>query len=119
MKVASHIVLGLTASSIADLEDFCAPIRRLEGGTPAQDPPVVNPIGAPYQDPNQPTWLRVEDLLSRMPLREKQAQLMQGELERWVNFDTGEFNVTGMKDHMFYHPSMLRGKSAPIESAIL
>ncbi|RAH47118.1 glycoside hydrolase [Aspergillus brunneoviolaceus CBS 621.78] len=46
-------------------------------GSPPRDPPIVNPTRAPYQDPNLETVLRVEDLLSRMPMREKMAQLMQ------------------------------------------
>ncbi|RAK81877.1 glycoside hydrolase [Aspergillus fijiensis CBS 313.89] len=78
-------------------------------GSPPRDPPIVNPTRAPYQDPNLETVLRVEDLLSRMPMREKMAQLMQGELDRFVDFDTGYVNETAMKDHMFYHSSMLRG----------
>jgi hypothetical protein len=32
-----------------------------------------------------------------------------GDIAYWVNFDTGEVNVTAMKDHMFYHSGMLRG----------
>ncbi|PYH44080.1 glycoside hydrolase [Aspergillus saccharolyticus JOP 1030-1] len=77
-------------------------------GSPPRDPPIVSPARAPYQDPNLETALRVEDLLSRMPMREKMAQLMQGELDRFVDFDTGYVNQTAMKDHMFYHSSMLR-----------
>jgi hypothetical protein len=49
-----------------------------------------------------------------MPMREKMAQLMQGELEKWVDFKTGQFNISGMKDHMFYHSGMLRGKGSLI-----
>jgi hypothetical protein len=32
-----------------------------------------------------------------------------GDIADWVDFETGEFNVSGMKDHMFYHSGMLRG----------
>ncbi|KAL2784742.1 glycoside hydrolase superfamily [Aspergillus keveii] len=67
---------------------------------PPRNPPIVNPTRALYQDPEQETALRIEDLLSRMPMREKMAQLMQGDIAYWVNFDTGEVNVTAMKDHM-------------------
>lgn len=36
---------------------------------------------APYKDPSLPVEARVEDLLSRMTIEDKTAQLMQG--ERW------------------------------------
>lgn len=55
-------------------------------GSPPRDPPIVNPTRAPYQDPNLETVLRVEDLLSRMPMREKMAQLMQGHLDDTPTF---------------------------------
>ncbi|KAJ5657145.1 uncharacterized protein N7484_000794 [Penicillium longicatenatum] len=100
--------MGLTASSVSRLRDESLSSQALSGKVPPRDPPILNPIRAPYQDFNQPTWLRVEDILSRMPIREKMAQLMQGELEKWVDFRTGEFNISGMKEHMFYHSGMLR-----------
>lgn len=109
MKIAEQFVISLAASSVVTPDFECSSANTLPGEIPPRDPPIVNPVRAPYQDPNQETWLRVEDLLSRMPMREKMAQLMQGELERWVDFDTGKFNISGMKDHMFYHSGMLRG----------
>lgn len=38
-------------------------------------------IDAPYKDPSLPVEARVEDLISRMTIEDKTAQLMQG--ERW------------------------------------
>ncbi|KAJ6126971.1 hypothetical protein N7523_002583 [Penicillium sp. IBT 18751x] len=118
MKIIEQVVLGLAAFRIADPEDEWFSPTTLPGKIPPRDPPIVNPVRAPYQDPNQPTWLRVEDLLSRMPMREKMAQLMQGEMKNWVDFETGEFNISGMKDHMFYHSGMLR-VSHPLTTAEL
>jgi hypothetical protein len=69
-------------SQVSCLQEPLIPGRYDHGAGPAppRNPDIVNPTRAPYQDPAQPTWLRVEDLLSRMPIREKMAQLMQGTL---------------------------------------
>lgn len=109
MRLTECLFVCLAGCSLASVVPHGQTVLHLPGEFPPRNPPIVNPIRAPYQDPKQPTWLRVEDLLSRMPMREKMAQLMQGELEKWVDFTTGEFNISGMKVHMFYHSGMLRG----------
>ncbi|KAL1306299.1 hypothetical protein AAFC00_004383 [Neodothiora populina] len=53
-----------------------------------------------YKDASQPVEARVQDLLSRMTLEEKVAQLMQGDLGNWLNTTTGAFNRTGLVDNM-------------------
>ncbi|GES65671.1 glycoside hydrolase [Aspergillus terreus] len=116
MRLTDCLFVCLAGCSLASVAPHGQTALRLPGEIPPRNPPIVNPIRAPYQDPKQPTWLRVEDLLSRMPMREKMAQLMQGELEKWVDFRTGEFNISGMKDHMFYHSGMLR-VSHPLTTA--
>ncbi|KAG2415815.1 hypothetical protein HFD88_007007 [Aspergillus terreus] len=116
MRLTDCLFACLAGCSLASVVPNGQTVLRLPGEIPPRNPPIVNPIRAPYQDPKQPTWLRVEDLLSRMPMREKMAQLMQGELEKWVDFTTGEFNISGMKDHMFYHSGMLR-VSHPLTTA--
>ncbi|PYI33826.1 glycoside hydrolase [Aspergillus indologenus CBS 114.80] len=69
---------------------------------------VTNATRALYQDPNLETAVRVEDLLSQMTLREKMAQLMQGEMNGFVDFETECVNKSAMRTHMFNHTGMLR-----------
>lgn len=63
---------------------------------------------APYKDPSLPVETRVSDLLSRMTIEEKTAQLLQGDISNWLNTTTGAFNRTGLevnfdqKAGMFY-----------------
>lgn len=39
---------------------------------------------------------RVADLLSRMTVADKTAQLIQGDISNWINTTTNEFNATGL-----------------------
>lgn len=63
---------------------------------------------APYKDPSLPVETRVSDLLSRMTIEEKTAQLMQGDVSNWLNTTSGAFNYSGLvqnfeqKAGMFY-----------------
>ncbi|RPD54124.1 glycoside hydrolase [Lentinus tigrinus ALCF2SS1-7] len=55
-----------------------------------------------YKDPNASIEDRVNDLLPRMTLEEKVAQLIQGDMNGWMNFndpldDTLTFNETGLE----------------------
>jgi hypothetical protein len=88
MKVVNQVVAVLSATELSiphnafiPLPDGtfpCATEDPVLRSIPPRNPPIVNPTRALYQDPEQETALRVEDLLSRMPMREKMAQLMQG-----------------------------------------
>jgi beta-glucosidase len=63
---------------------------------------------APYKSPSLPVETRVQDLLSRMTIEEKTAQLMQGDISNWLNTTSGAFNYSGLvtnfeqKAGMFY-----------------
>lgn len=63
---------------------------------------------APCKDPSLPVETRVSDLLSRMTIEEKTAQLMQGDVSNWLNTTSGAFNYSGLvqnfeqKAGMFY-----------------
>ncbi|KAL9091062.1 MAG: hypothetical protein Q9165_004989 [Trypethelium subeluteriae] len=66
---------------------------------------------APYRNPNLPVETRVQDLLDRMTMQEKAAQLMQGDISNWLNTTygtNGAFNYSGLvqnfqqKAGMFY-----------------
>lgn len=49
-----------------------------------------------YKNPAAPVEDRVQDLLSRMTLQEKVAQLIQGDITNFINETTGEFNASGL-----------------------
>jgi beta-glucosidase len=51
---------------------------------------------APYKDRSLAVEDRVQDLVSRMTIEEKTAQLMQGDISNWLNTTTGIFNHSGL-----------------------
>ncbi|KAH7036694.1 glycoside hydrolase family 3 protein [Macrophomina phaseolina] len=53
-----------------------------------------------YKNPSAPVEDRVQDLLSRMTLQEKVAQLIQGDITNFINQTTGEFNASGLAWNM-------------------
>ncbi|TKA34370.1 hypothetical protein B0A50_00352 [Salinomyces thailandicus] len=74
-------------------------------GTSSSSSSLAN---APYRDPSVPIEDRINDLISRMTIREKASQLMQGDISNWLNTTSGAFNFTGLslnfeqKAGMFY-----------------
>ncbi|KAH7090747.1 glycoside hydrolase superfamily [Paraphoma chrysanthemicola] len=52
---------------------------------------------ATYKDASAPIEARVSDLLSRMTIEEKTAQLIQGDISNWINTTTNAFNRTGLE----------------------
>jgi len=85
--------------------------------------------GAIYKDASQPVEARVQDLLSRMTIQEKMAQLMQGDISNWINTTSGAFNQSGlvanmeMKAGQFYvgyvvDPATTTREDAMIDSSI-
>ncbi len=50
-----------------------------------------------YKDPNSSVDDRVVDLLSRMTIEEKTAQLVQGDIRNWLNETDGSFNQSGLE----------------------
>ncbi|KAL5360398.1 glycoside hydrolase superfamily [Aspergillus floccosus] len=53
-----------------------------------------------YKDPSASIDDRVSDLLGRMTIEDKMAQLMQGDVGNWMNSTTGAFNYTGLVENM-------------------
>ncbi|KAF2262124.1 glycoside hydrolase [Lojkania enalia] len=51
---------------------------------------------ATYKDPTASIEDRVSDLLSRMTIEEKTAQLVQGDISNWINTTTNAFNYSGL-----------------------
>lgn len=56
--------------------------------------------GALYKNPNAPVEARISDLLSRMTIEDKTAQLMQGDISNWINTTTNAFNYSGLVTNM-------------------
>ncbi|KAL1792382.1 hypothetical protein ACET3X_008889 [Alternaria dauci] len=52
---------------------------------------------ATYKDASAPIEDRVADLLSRMTIEEKTAQLIQGDISNWINVTTNVVNETGLE----------------------
>lgn len=52
---------------------------------------------ATYKNPDASIDERVSDLLSRMTLEEKTAQLIQGDISNWINTTTKAFNSSGLE----------------------
>ena len=59
-----------------------------------------NTTTAIYKDPDLPVDDRVADLLARMTIEEKTAQLVQGDVRNWLNDTDGSFNETGLEWNM-------------------
>ncbi|KAJ5833616.1 hypothetical protein N7474_001927 [Penicillium riverlandense] len=53
-----------------------------------------------YKNAKAPVDERVKDLLGRMTIEDKMAQLMQGDITNWMNQDTGAFNYSGLEANM-------------------
>ncbi|KAB8299056.1 hypothetical protein EYC80_001181 [Monilinia laxa] len=53
-----------------------------------------------YKDPNASVDDRVADLLSRMTIEDKTAQLIQGDISNWRNMTDGRFNGSGLAWNM-------------------
>ena len=51
---------------------------------------------APYKNRSLAVEDRVQDLVSRMTIEEKTAQLMQGDISNWLNTTSGTFNHSGL-----------------------
>lgn len=55
-----------------------------------------------YKSPNATIDDRVSDLLSRMTIQDKAAQLVQGDISNWINTTDGSFNTSGLEWSMEY-----------------
>lgn len=81
-----------------------APALLLAAGTQglAQDQLTARDQGRPslknalYKNPKAKIDDRVADLLSRMTIKEKTSQLVQGDIRNWMNETTNQFNQTGL-----------------------
>ena len=65
-----------------------------------QSSPNSTNSSAVYRDPSAPISARVSDLLSRMTIEDKTAQLMQGDISNWINTTTNAFNYSGLVANM-------------------
>ncbi|ROV87419.1 hypothetical protein VMCG_10709 [Cytospora schulzeri] len=53
-----------------------------------------------YKNPNATIEDRVADLLGRMTIQDKTAQLVQGDISNWINVTDGTFNASGLEWNM-------------------
>jgi len=53
-----------------------------------------------YKNPGASVDARVADLLSRMTIQDKMAQLIQGDISNWINVTDNTFNATGLAWNM-------------------
>lgn len=60
---------------------------------------------AVYKNPNATVDARIADLLKRMTLEDKAAQLLQGDISNWINTTDGAFNASGLVWNMKYRAS--------------
>ncbi|OJT03499.1 Periplasmic beta-glucosidase [Trametes pubescens] len=97
VTLISLLVVSATANSLEVRGDLHFPLHargtNKDGSTPV------------YKNPNADIEARVSDLLSRMTIEEKVAQLIQGDMNGWMNFtdpldDTKTFNQTGLQAMM-------------------
>ncbi|KAI0107640.1 glycoside hydrolase family 3 protein [Hypoxylon sp. NC0597] len=70
---------------IAALVTYALAISKNNGTTPL------------YKDSSAPVEDRVTDLLSRMTIEDKAAQLLQGDLRNWIDIADGTLNQTGLE----------------------
>lgn len=73
-----------TAASVLFCTSVCA-----DADTTSQSIPT-------YKNPKASVDDRVADLLSRMTIQEKTAQLIQGDISNWINTTDNTFNASGL-----------------------
>lgn len=56
--------------------------------------------GAVYKNPSASVDDRIADLLSRMTIEDKTAQLVQGDISNWINTTNNAFNYSGLVFNM-------------------
>lgn len=79
--LSTALLLGSSLLSPSNAYDL---IRRREAAN------------ATYKDASASVDARVSDLLSRMTIEEKTAQLIQGDITNWINATSNAFNSTGL-----------------------
>lgn len=62
---------------------------------------------AVYRDAEAPVEDRVSDLLQRMSVKEKMAQLIQGDMSNYLNLTDATFNRTGLEWNMEYRANSI------------
>jgi beta-glucosidase len=82
--------LALVLATLALASTTCAQGRSSNATSPV------------YKNPNATINDRVADLLGRMTVEDKAAQLLQGDLANWLNVTDGSFNASGLQWNMQY-----------------
>lgn len=71
----------------------CASLAAVAAKAAAPDNTTDTPL---YKSPNATVDARVADLLARMTIEEKTAQLIQGDIRDYLDIENGTYNETGM-----------------------
>jgi len=66
-----------------------------------------NAANATYKDASASVEERLADLLSRMTIEEKTAQLIQGDVSNWINTTTNAFNASGLSWNMAHRAGQI------------
>lgn len=95
--VSSMSMTGsITASTTVPSTSGDSAIYSLTSSISSNSTLPTPPANAIYKDASQSIEARVQDLLSRMTIEEKAAQMMQGDLSNWLDYITGAFNESGL-----------------------
>lgn len=81
--------------SIATLALASLPLLAMASAADNSSAPI-------YKNPNATIEDRVSDLLGRMTIQDKAAQLIQGDVTNWLNITDGSFNTSGLQWSMTY-----------------
>jgi beta-glucosidase len=93
-RCALHTIMRTFLSGSASLLAGCALLHSSSAYDLVRRQQAAN---ATYKDASAPVEDRVADLLSRMTIEEKTAQLIQGDISNWINTTTNVVNETGLE----------------------
>ncbi|KAG8715834.1 hypothetical protein FRC09_016268 [Ceratobasidium sp. 395] len=116
LAVSTPMALAQGSTSKSTSKSFST--TRTTSTTSTPKPTAGTPL---YKNPKAPIEDRVKDLLSRMTIEEKVAQLIQGDINGWMNMtdaadNTLTYNATGLAQMMQYKAgSIWAGYSATYE----
>jgi beta-glucosidase len=101
-KMAGKMFSAIILCWVVQFAMIVASVDQQRVFQPGQNPRLggANASTAIYRNPSASVDSRVKDLLSRMTLKEKAAQLLQGGMESWIDVKSGHFNVSGLVNSM-------------------
>jgi beta-glucosidase len=92
-----HHCAILAVAGLASASVNCRSPPPFQNGTNGTEPL--------YKNPSASVDARIADLLSRMTIEDKAAQLVQGDISNWIDTTTGALNESGLEFNMKYRAS--------------